>query len=98
GQVVVRAGLQASYLVVFGVLGRQHQHGRDAELAKSPGDFTPVQPGHHDVQNIQVRLLRLSLAQHARTVGDGHDAIVGNLQVALDELQQTWVVIGDEDG
>ena len=36
--------------------------------------------------------------EHARTVRDGHDTIVGQLQIALDQLQQTRIVVSDEYG
>lgn len=97
GDVVVRAEVEAEQQIVLGGARGQHQHRHLPVLG--PQDAHHVQavgPGHHHVQDQQVRLPLPDRFQGREAVADGGDRMPFAFQVAAQEFGLLLIVFGDD--
>src|SRR4051812_20926909 len=103
GEVRVRAGRETLLAVVrLALRGQQHdvRRGEAEVLLHHSADVEAVPARHHDVEEHEVRSLRLDDLQRLLAVGGGEqvDAVVGQLlQRLFDEQPDVLLVVDDED-
>ena len=66
--------------------------------ADGADDGAPVEPGKHQVEDDECRLMVLDRGESGGPVGGRHDAIALALQVGAHEPDDLGVVVHDQDG
>ena len=96
GDVVVGAEIEALRLVGGRALGGQQDDGDRPALAQLAHDLDPVEVGHHDVEQDDVRADFLGLGQGLFATAGGDDAEPFFPEGDRDELGDPGLVVGDE--
>src|SRR4051812_2686417 len=97
GDVVVGTEVEALRLVGRRTLGRQQDDRDGAPLPELAHDLDPVEVGHHDVEQDDVRPDLLGLLERLFAAVGGDDAEALFAEGDRDELRDSGFVVGDED-
>src|SRR5215472_10249951 len=96
--VVVRAQLEPLHAIHLFAASAQHDHGDvDALAAQLTADVPAAHPGHHDVEQHQVRRLAEGQLEPAPAVAGGDRLIALEAEVVLEAANHFWLVVDDQN-
>jgi hypothetical protein len=97
GQIVVGAEIQPEQEIGLGRPGRHHQD-RDVVVGpQDPADVQSIDPGHHQIEDEQVRLMPTDLIDRSCAVLDDDGGVPFAFQVAANEFGVLDVVLTDQN-
>ena len=96
GQVVVGAGIQSPHLVPFGPEGREHEHGHVAHVPDPLQDLPTVQVGEPDVEDDDVRVALVELADPVPAFDGLRDLEAFPFEEGPQELTDVRLILNDQ--
>lgn len=97
GDIVVRPEIEAENFVVVLAFGRENENGHLAEAPQGPRHLIAREPGHHHVQNGQVRGFGAGLGQGLVAVFRLQHPQALSFQIEAQKAADLGVVLGDQN-